>query len=352
MITYTSGESWLLVFDNADSVDKEVLLQEYWPATDRGSILITSRDKSLVKQFGGVELKELDEESAVDLLFSLTGSNLAKQSRNILEDYPDCVPGRETETGDNLDSKSFSRDYFKKEEVAAKVIVKRIGYLPLGIKYAANLIVQDVCSLSSFLEAYDNSELIKDSEEVKLAREEKEKYGYSLRTVWNMNFDRLLSEPQNLMYVAAFLDPDRVQMRLFSQCSSGPSDPRLHFISTPNKLHKCKTALVRSSLVTQNEELREISMHRLVQASCHLRMSKGQREQNFGIAVSLVKKSWPVPPRNAVHNPSLWPEQQVLLPHVQSLCQYYVISCVQGEPLVPAEEKNWELAKLLYEGGW
>ena len=239
--------------------------------------MITSRDKILVKQFGGVELLELDEESAVDLLFSLTRSNLAEHSTNTLEDYsqPESSSDREHEIGDSRDRVLYPVDNFKKEEAAAKVIVKRIGYLPLGIKYAANLIVQDVCSLSSFLEAYDNSELIRDSEEMKLAREEKQKYEYSLRTVWNMNFDRLLSEPQNLMNVVAFLDPDRVQMRLF-------------------------------------------------QASCHLRMSKGQKEQNFGIAVSLVKKAWPVPPRNAVHNPSLWPEQQVLLPHVQSLCQYYV----------------------------
>ena len=72
------------MFDNADSVDKEVLLQDYWPATDKGSVLITSRDKTLVKQFGGVELLEFDEESAVDLLFSLTRSNLAEHSTNTL----------------------------------------------------------------------------------------------------------------------------------------------------------------------------------------------------------------------------------------------------------------------------
>ena len=213
-----------------------------------------------MKQFGGVELLELDEESAVDLLFSLTRSNLAEHSTNTLKDYsqPESSSDREHEIGDSRDRVLYPVDNFKKEEAAAKVIVKRIGYLPLGIKYAANLIVQDVCSLSSFLEAYDNSELIRDSEEMKLAREEKQKYEYSLRTVWNMNFDRLLSEPQNLMNVVAFLDPDRVQMRLFSNWSTGPSDPRLHFIRTPNKLHKCKTALVRSSLVTQNEELREM----------------------------------------------------------------------------------------------
>lgn len=175
------------------------------------------------------------------------------QKTNTLEVYnqPGSDADREHETGDSRDRVSYPSDSFKKEEAAAKVIVKRIGYLPFGIKYAANLIVQDVCSLSGFLEAYDNSEVIRDSEEVKLAKKEKQKYEYSLRTVWNMNFDHLFPESQNLTNVAAFLDPDRVQMRLFSNWSSGLSDPMRHFISTPNKFHICKTALVRSSLVTR-----------------------------------------------------------------------------------------------------
>ena len=206
------------MFDNVDSVDKEVLLQDYWPATDRGSILITSGDKPLLKQFGGVELLELDEESAIDLLFNLTRSNLASHSTNTLEDYsqPESNSDGEHKTGDSCDRVSYPGYNLKKEEVAAEVIVKRRGYLPLGIKYAANLVVQDVCSLSSFLEAYNDSEFIRDSKEVKLAKKEKKKYEYSLPTLWNLNFDRLFPEPQDLMNVVAFLDPDRVQTRLFS----------------------------------------------------------------------------------------------------------------------------------------
>ena len=127
---FASGEIWLLVFDNADTVDKEVLLQDYWPATDRGSILITSRDKRPCEtiQFGGVELLELDEESAVDLLFSLTKSNLAGQSANILGDYsqPEGICGRGNETGDNRDRGPFAVDNVKKEEVAAKVILRLV----------------------------------------------------------------------------------------------------------------------------------------------------------------------------------------------------------------------------------
>ena len=51
------------MFDNADNVDKEVLLQDCRLPTDRGSVLITNQDKPFVKQFGGVELEDLDEES-------------------------------------------------------------------------------------------------------------------------------------------------------------------------------------------------------------------------------------------------------------------------------------------------
>ena len=79
-------------------------------------------------QFGGVELLELDEESADDLLFSLTKSNLVGQSANILGDYsqPEGISGRGNETGDNRDRGPFAVDNVKKEEMAAKVILRLV----------------------------------------------------------------------------------------------------------------------------------------------------------------------------------------------------------------------------------
>lgn len=323
MTLFHLDEPWLLVFDNADGDDKEDLLKEYWPQ-GRGSILMTSRDKNLISQFDGVELSELDKASAVDLLMKLT-----KFNRSRLTD-----------------------ESLKEEMGAAEKIVGRIGYLPLGINQAANLVVKDSCRLIDFLEAYNNRELIEEAESVKLVRNSSTSYSYSLRTVWNMNFERLNKDQQRLMNVMAFLDPDRVQQRPLIEGATSMNNPALSFISTANKIHKCKVALLRSSLVSQNEELRELGMHRLVQASCHLRMTKEEREENFRLAVALVKQSWPVPPRIAVHNPSLWPDQQAMLPHVQSLCQYYVDSCNEGSPLIPVNVIDWEFPAILYEAGW
>lgn len=318
-----SKVEWLMVFDNADGDDKQDLFKDFWPKCDRGNVLITSRDQTLIGQFGGVELTVLDEENATNLLFNLTHF-----SRNRFAGVPQ---DREIE--------------------AAKKIVKRIDYLPLGISQAASLVANDGCSLSEFLEAYDNKQLIEDSEDIRLTHGDST-YKYSLRTVWNMNFDRLSEDAQDLIKVLSFLDPDRIQLRLLNDGASKSQDDSLSFIGTPYKRNKCKVALLQSSLVSQSSDMHELRMHRLVQASCYLRMDLETAQQGFKNAITLLKHTWPVPPRIAVHNPTLWHDQQAYLPHVQALCSNYVASWERGEPLIPNDVADWEFASVLYEAGW
>jgi len=93
-------------------------------------------------------------------------------------------------------------------------------------------------------------------------------------------------------------------------------------------------------------------MHRLVQASCQLRMTLPERRVNFTKGVTLIKAVWPVPERMAVHNPSLWEDQRALLPHVQKLCEFFVQSLDKNEPLITDDDVNWDFASILYEAGW
>jgi hypothetical protein len=311
--------------DNADGDDNRDLLREFLPNTNRGSVLVTSRDKNLISQFKGHELNELDEDNAVRLLKSLTNFNQSRLTTERLKE---------------------------EEEAAAAKIVEQIGYLPLGIHQAANVIVSDACRLTAFLSAYNNMELIEDSQEIRLIKQASTTYPYSLRTVWKMNFERLNADQRSLLNVMAFLDPDRVQERLLNDGGNDTPNPGLRFISTAHKVHKHIVALLRSSLISQNDELHELGMHRLVQAACHLQMTHQERQKHFLLAVSLIKQSWPVPPRTAVHNPSLWPDQQAFLPHVQSLCRYYVESRRNGIPLIPDDVVDWSFPSILYEAGW
>ena len=316
-----------MIFDNADGDDKQMLLDEFWPEGSKGSILITSRDHRLTKKYPGLELREMKDEDAVKLLLDLTDFERAKSR--------------------------LSDTAVRDERHAASEIVKRVGHLPFGIAQAATLILNDECSLSDFLAAYTLRDLVEDCEPTPTDLfNHTSDYKYSLRTVWDMNFEHLIEGQQNLIKLMSFLDPDRVQLDLLRDGAAKSKDVDLEFIRSTYKVNKCKSALLRSSLVSQSEDGKQLRMHRLVQASCQSRMKSGEARTSFKCAISLVKAVWPVPPRMAVHNPSLWEAQRALLPHVQKLCDSYVNSCRRGEPLVDHDQVNWAFASILYEAGW
>ena len=300
---------WLLIFDNADSSDKEDLFHEFWPAGDHGSILITSRDTTLYKSVGGEVLSGLAEKSAVTLLVQL------------------CRPqGRDG----TLEISSY-------ETETALRIVEHMGYLPLAITQAAEVIVKDSCLLSDFLEAYNDREILECSRSIKSIGKPGEKYPFDLSTVWNMSFDTLGHEQQAFVNIISFLDPDRIQLELLIEgaaraVSSGIVS--LSFIDNVSKMNKCKGPVVKSSLVTQNEDLRELWMHRLVRQSCHLRMTSKDRQEAFEMAYWVVKTKWPVPARDNRHRVDLWPTQQAYFAHVQSLAQLYDKSQQEITPLI------------------
>lgn len=163
-----------------------------------------------------------------------------------------------------------------------------------------------------------------------------ENYPLKLSTVWNMSFGSLDEERQTFLNLISFLDPDRIQLQLLcegavSAVKRGVSS--LAFMDNIRKLNKCKGPLVRSSLVIQNETLRELWMHRLVQQSCHLRMSPTVRQESFDRAYWVVKAMWPVPARDNRHRVDFWPTQQAYFAHVQSLAHFYDQSQQDAFPL-------------------
>ncbi|KAK9769980.1 putative NB-ARC domain-containing protein [Seiridium cardinale] len=318
----TLNVPWLLILDNADGDDKQELLREFCPDAGNGSILITSRDHTLATQYVGLSLGKLDKDSAVSLLFKLTVLNRAQM--------PDETMPAELE--------------------AAGQIVHRIGFLPLGISQAATIILKDSCSMADFFQAYSLRELISDCEDVHVGSGDTT-YKYSLRTVWDMNYDRLSEDQQSLLKLLSFLDPDRIQMQLFRDGAEKVDDRTFEFL-TAYKLAKSKSGLLQSSLVYQSDTKKDLRMHRLVGASCQLRMDQMERQHNFKNAVRLIKAVWPVPPRISVHNPGLWEKQRALLPHAQKLCEFYVAYERKGLPLIPEDEVNWDFASVLYEAGW
>ena len=307
--TFAIAVPWLLIFDNADSGDKEGFFHEFWPAGDHGSILITSRDTTLYKSVGGEVLSGLAERSAVTLLVQL------------------CRPQAQDGT----------RKISSYETEAALRIVEHMGYLPLAITQAAKVIVKDSCLLSDFLEAYNDREILENSKSVNSIRKPGENYPLNLSTVWNMSFETLGYEQQAFLNLISFLDADRIQLQLLMEGAAravSKGIDSLSFIDNVSKMNKCKGPVVKSSLVTQNEDLRELWLHRLVRQSCHLRMIPKDRQAAFEMAYWVVKTMWPVPARDNRHRIDLWPTQQAYFAHVQSLAQLYDKSQQEPTPLI------------------
>lgn len=294
---------WLLILDSADGEDGTDVLKEYLPNGPYGSILITSRDSSFVPKYGGAILGELEESDATALLLgSTTGERLFR------------VP-----------SDSW-RDQDSSNTAAARTIVRRLGYLPIGIIQAARLINKKGLGLIQFLDEYNERDLIDNAELMQLETPSNEDYPFTLSTVWTMSYKTLNTDQQDLLNTMAFFDPVGIPLQLLSEGAektTSVGNLSLAFIDDDRKFRRCKSGLVRSSLVMQNEYLEQLWMHRLVQQSCHLRMSPKTRQEAFDRALALLKAMWPMTDPDNRHHVELWPLQNLLFPHLQSLARFY-----------------------------
>jgi hypothetical protein len=258
-------------------------------------------------------------------------------------------------------SRGSSQAAAKSEPEVAEKLVKRLGCYPLGIRQAANLIVEDNWKFSDLYKALSapdqlESMLFGQEGNFKFLDSSEAEYRYSLATVWNMNWNRLAEDEKNLMYLMAFLDPDRVQMELLRPKEDDPeimhSEASLAFMGTEPRLVLAKKKLLQSSLISENPQTDDIIMHRLVQAFCQLKMGAEKRPHFFGLSVMLVNQRWETPPPHETHNPKYWKLHRGYLPHAQSLCQAYVDTLKTRAPLIPKGVVNWDFPNLLYVAGW
>jgi hypothetical protein len=277
---------WLLILDNADGGETADLLKDYLPTGKYGSILITSRDSSLVPKFGGTIMGPLEEDDAAEMLL-----------RNI--------------RGDDIGSvlKAFQPHGYTH---AARQIVRRLGFLPIGIMQAAQFIRKDNLKLEEFLDAYNERSLIAKSSE--------------LSTVWTMSYKSLSKEQQDLLNIMSFFDPDRIPQKMILEGAAKAvrnGNTNLEFITQNRRYRRCRSGLVKSSLIHQNEYIDELWIHRLVQQSCHIRMDKKSHQEAFEMALAILVAMWPMTDPDDRHQVDLWPLSNMLLPHVISLARFF-----------------------------
>ncbi|MCJ1479377.1 hypothetical protein MMC13_008062 [Lambiella insularis] len=184
---------WLLVIDNAD--DPSVDYSRFFPAGDRGHILITSRNQEcrMLATVGYYEFKDMEQEDAVTLLLKAA-----------------CVSDVTNQKVRNL----------------AKPIARTLGNLPLALIQAGAAIRQNICSLEDYLDLYSShrKQIFKS-----LPVQGSDQYKYTIFTTWEVSFRMIENQTKKrdteeeaadaieVLHIFAFLHFEHVPASIFSR---------------------------------------------------------------------------------------------------------------------------------------
>ncbi|KAH1845095.1 hypothetical protein KXX43_006719 [Aspergillus fumigatus] len=297
---------WLIVFDNADSPD---LLQDYWPLSSNGSILVTSRDP------------------------------LSKNSPSIAYRAIDLPPLEDHEGAELLRRLSHVTD---EEEVSVKIAVK-LGGLPLAISQMAAVIRYQYLSFTEFYERYEDEHDRRELHSFDAVIPRPEARG-NIASIWAV--EQLGNHAACLLEICAMLDPDRIQERLFSSELSALGWLE-HFPKTSFAYSAARADLIKRSLITRDADKKEFRIHRVLQDSVLSKMSTEKMLQTFSFSVDLVLAAWGSTPLVQRHVISLARSRDGLFPHALALRHMF-----ERQYKAKNHGPGLQIAKLMNEAGW
>jgi hypothetical protein len=225
--------------------------------------------------------------------------------------------------------------------VEAGQVAKALGYHPLAINQMANFIIDSKCTVPSFLELYAQRE-----ESNQLQEEDCKNpwYENTVAAAFDLIIERaekLGSQATKVLDVFSLLDPDRIQEEMLSR-------EVLDVTSDVHRLVAIKD-LRRMALLNENTEKHTVSVHRLVQDAVLRKLGLSETRANtaFTIAVSLLRKVFPIQGPARDHMTESWAECEDFLSHVLSLHGRYV-ELRERQPIAV----SMDYVELLYSCAW
>lgn len=302
--------SWLLVFDNADTLS---VLDEYWPLTGRGSVLLTSRDPigktSFYTENNGIDISKFSPNDTIDFISFLTKS-----------------------TPDSDDGKSL------------RLVAEVLDGLPLAIEQMSSIIRRLRVSYADFLQLYQKENWRLHG----LAPEENQgTYQHTLATVWSLQ--QFSDSSETLLQVLSLLEPDSIPETLLSTYSGKialngyPADMIAYFGARAELMG---ASLV--SLVNQAESQQALALHRLLQEVVLARMDEARMIAVFEAILSVLTSEWPFQSLHQRHTRDRWDQCSLLYPHVAHLKR---LASTLG-PIKRKASNSIAFAALLSDTGW
>ena len=266
-----SQDSCLLVVDNLDEIE---VIDGYLPSPSPGRhTLITTRNPfSDQIPAEGLQVEELEDNDAVDLLLLRSGMRMATD-------------------------KATAR-------LEAAEIVKELGYLPLAIEQAAAYIREVLTDVSKFLPLYSKD---RKKHLDRTSKANRNYYSKSVGTTWRMSFTQIAEnnpDAQLLLQLLSFLNPDGILTDFIELGASGLPDKLKDVVTDAGRFYEALSEIERFSLIAQQSDSKSgqriivhhgnaISIHRLVQIVIQDEMSEDTLQEMWEVVISLCNASFP-----------------------------------------------------------
>lgn len=195
---HLSDAKWLLIFDNVDSHD---VLENCWPTSKHGAILVTTRDV-LVASLPidkGMEVNEFEANEGAKFLLEM----------------------------------STNRRRVDGEVEEARKVANLLGGLPLALYQMAALINAKNWSIHEFYNMY-----IKHEQSLHKQKPSDWKtlgYQHALDTVWEISFTTLSDDARACLGVLSFFTADSVPLEVFTPAGYGDLPELLAFCGNESR---------------------------------------------------------------------------------------------------------------------
>lgn len=260
--------SWLLVFDNAESVEE---VRAYFPTGGAGKILVTSRNPGWARAAQALEVDVFTREESREFL----------TARN---------PELAAEDADRM--------------------ADALGDLPLAVEQAAAWRSETGMSVPEYLDLLDDKRL------ELLSSPSSPDYPTSVAAAWNISLDELAQinpVALQLLQICSYLSPEPISRQLFSASAIAPASEGIGgALSDTFQLGRAIQDIKRFSLAKLDQSVGTLQIHRLVQRVVRARMDDEHQELVRRAAHGLLANANPSRPdlRDS------WDRYQTLLPHI------------------------------------
>jgi NB-ARC domain len=271
--TIDTEEEYLMIFDNVEDID---LVRRYFPRSDRGSILITTRNSVMSKEaFPN---------------YALVSEFTAREGYEFLEKN---LPLRSSQNGGK----------------ALKEIVALTGGLPIALNQVAAFMRSRDCGTRDFLERY-HSRRRRTPKKSDIGPGD----GLALDAIWELCMSALTPKALQLLDILAFLDPDNIPYKLLAGGVVGESEFQ-------DDLEEALGSLRQQSLIRTNPDDGSLAIHRLFRHSAFQRLDvdKVRKKAAFEKAVGLLFRMQPHDDRQKHWSPECWEPTLACLPHVKAI---------------------------------